>query len=79
MIASILATLLGMATLVQLIYWLGIFSRLAFYKEKERVIAPTETHPPVSVIICARNEAQNLKNNLPHIINQNYRPLKLSS
>ncbi|NJL75851.1 MAG: glycosyltransferase [Saprospiraceae bacterium] len=27
---------------------------------------------PVSIIICAKNEAENLKKNLPHILNQNY-------
>lgn len=64
------------ATLVQLAYWLGVFSRLAFYRQpppKEAVEPP----PPVSVIICARNEAANLKKNLPHFLNQNYRSFEI--
>jgi poly-beta-1,6-N-acetyl-D-glucosamine synthase len=31
-----------------------------------------ENYPPVSVVICARNEAENLKNNLPKILEQDY-------
>lgn len=59
------------ATLVQLAYWLLIFSRLAFYK-----LPPEEEikdQPPVSVVICARNEAKNLSKNLDRFLNQNYR------
>lgn len=29
-------------------------------------------HIPISVIVCAKNEAENLKENLPHILNQDY-------
>ncbi len=31
-----------------------------------------EDHPAVSIIICARNEAENLQQYLPRILNQNY-------
>lgn len=30
------------------------------------------TQPPVSIVICARNESKNLQQYLPHIFNQNY-------
>ncbi len=54
--------------------WLLLFSRLAFYKEKKRATKkPKTAEPPVSIIICARNEAENLEKNLPRILNQNYR------
>lgn len=33
--------------------------------------------PPISIIICARNEAENLKKNLPRILNQNYRSFEV--
>jgi cellulose synthase/poly-beta-1,6-N-acetylglucosamine synthase-like glycosyltransferase len=54
--------------LVQLFYYLFFYSRLAFYKPKE-IIKSTE---PVSVIICARNEEDNLRENLPLILAQDF-------
>ncbi len=33
--------------------------------------------PPVSIVICARNEAHNLRKNLPLILNQNYRSFEV--
>jgi cellulose synthase/poly-beta-1,6-N-acetylglucosamine synthase-like glycosyltransferase len=65
------------ATTVQLFYWLYFFSRLVFYKENSTVQSPQSTvrsHQfPVSVIICAHNEAHNLERHLDRILNQNYR------
>lgn len=57
-------------TAIQVIYYLYFFSRLAFYKEKPKT---TINQHPVSVIICAKNEAANLAKNLPGILVQNYR------
>ncbi len=62
------------ASLVQLFYWLFIFSKLALYKPPP---FSGEEQPPVSVIICARNEAENLKKNLIHFLNQNYRSFEI--
>ncbi|MFO7369193.1 MAG: glycosyltransferase [Bacteroidales bacterium] len=53
---------------IQLVYYLGIFSRFVFHKKKQED-APSE---PVSVIICARNEAENLDKFLPAILTQDY-------
>lgn len=53
---------------VQLWYYLGIFGRLAFYKKKINL----NFQPPVSVVICARNEDDNLSAFLPLIIAQDY-------
>ncbi len=56
------------ALLVQLWYYLGYFSRLAFYKKKD---VPAHT-PPASIIICARNEDHNIIDFLPLIFEQDY-------
>ncbi len=61
--------LISAGLFLQLFYWWGLFARLAFFKDK----APQhEVQQPVSVVICARNEYHNLKNNLPLILNQAY-------
>jgi cellulose synthase/poly-beta-1,6-N-acetylglucosamine synthase-like glycosyltransferase len=57
-------------TAVQLFYYLFFFSRLAFYRSGSKSIS--QTHP-VSVIICARDEAANLAKNLPGALVQKYR------
>lgn len=54
---------------LQLFYYLFFFSRLAFYKFKKR--NTSQTHP-VSVIICARDEAANIAKNLPGALVQKY-------
>jgi len=56
-------------TLIQLLYYWGFFSRLAYYKKpgKEK----SQQHP-VSVIVCARDEAANLARNLPGLLVQTY-------
>lgn len=56
------------AFLIQLWYYLVYFSRLAFYKRTKQ----DGVTPPVSVIICARNEDDNLTEFLPKIFEQNY-------
>ena len=58
------------AAIIQIIFWGIIFARLAWYKPKEIVDAPEHW---VSVIICAKNEAENLRNYLPKILKQNYK------
>lgn len=60
------------STLLQVAYWLLIFSRLAFYKESDEDSEAKE-QPPVSIVICARNEEKNLRKNLDRFLNQNYR------
>jgi glycosyltransferase involved in cell wall biosynthesis len=57
-------------TLIQLFYYLYFFLRLAVFKNKPR--SSSQTHP-VSVIICARDEAANLAKNLPGALLQEYR------
>ena len=55
--------------LIQLFYFLFFFLRLAVYKPVNKPIS--QTHP-VSVIICARDEAGNLAAYLPGILVQSY-------
>jgi glycosyltransferase involved in cell wall biosynthesis len=57
-------------TLIQLFYYGFFFMRLAFYKPKAKLSSQTQ---PVSVIICARDEAANLAKNLPGSLVQQYR------
>ena len=57
-------------TFIQLFYYLFFFSRLSFYKEKIKTNSRTN---PVSVIICARDEAENLAKNLPGSLVQEYK------
>ncbi len=58
----------GVMLLVQLYHYLVHFGRLAFYK----VPARSKGTMPVSVIVCARNELRNLKENLNLVLTQNY-------
>jgi len=53
---------------IQVIYYLFFLGRFSFFKQKKN----TTKNIPVSVIICAKNEAENLKMFLPSIINQDY-------
>jgi glycosyltransferase involved in cell wall biosynthesis len=58
------------AVAAQLFYYLFFFTRLAFYQPKPKT--DTVEHP-VSVIVCARDEAGNLTRNLPGLLVQNYK------
>ena len=65
------------AAAVQFFFWLFVFSRLALFNQKKHLgLKSSDTIPAsqqaVSVIICARNEAQNLRKNLPKILEQDY-------
>ena len=66
---EIIFILLCSITVIQIFYYLFFFSRLAFFKNPTKNI--TQTHP-VSVIICARDEAANLAKNLTGSLVQAY-------
>ncbi len=66
----LLFILLCVVTFVQLFYYFFFFGRLAFYKPGTK--DSTQTHA-VSVIICARDEAENLATNLPGVLVQDYK------
>lgn len=65
----IVFAVLCLMALIQLYYWLAEMSGPAFYKHKDPA---TAVLPPVSVVICARNELKNLRQFLPHILDQDY-------
>jgi biofilm PGA synthesis N-glycosyltransferase PgaC len=56
------------AAAVQLFYWLWFYLAPSLYKP----VAGDDGNVPVSIIICARNEADNLRNFLPSILEQDY-------
>ncbi|RYJ45668.1 glycosyltransferase [Flavobacterium beibuense] len=55
-------------TAIQLFYYLIVFGRFAFAKAQ----SGTPKKVPVSVIICAKNEAENVKKYIPLIAEQDY-------
>lgn len=55
--------------LIQIVYIIFIYGRLASFKGKPLIRTISE---PVSIIIAARNEIENLKNNLDSILSQDY-------
>lgn len=64
--------------IVQLVYWCFLFSKIANYKSStHNTQVESRNEKPVSIIICARNEAKNLEKNLPRILNQNYRSFEV--
>lgn len=65
----LLFILFCLVTAIQLYYYWGIFSKLAFLKQKTPISSKNQ---PVSVVICARDEAINLQNNLPSVLDQRY-------
>jgi len=56
-------------TITQLFYYLFFFLRLAIYKKPHK---KDHVEHPISVVICARDEAENLANNLPGVLVQEY-------
>ncbi|MFM9909543.1 MAG: glycosyltransferase [Chitinophagaceae bacterium] len=66
---DILFILFSLVTFIQLLYYWGIFIRLAFYIKPKK--EKSQQHP-VSVVVCARDEAANLARNLPGLLVQTY-------
>lgn len=56
------------STAIQLCYYLFVFSRFSSLKPTKK----EEISIPISVLICARNESENLQQLLPEILQQNY-------
>jgi cellulose synthase/poly-beta-1,6-N-acetylglucosamine synthase-like glycosyltransferase len=54
---------------IQLFYYLFFFARLAIYKKPRKKM---NIEQPISVVICARDEAHNLAINLPGVLVQEY-------
>jgi cellulose synthase/poly-beta-1,6-N-acetylglucosamine synthase-like glycosyltransferase len=70
-LVTILSCLFLLSITVQLAYVLCIFARVfAVFRTEKQGDRPAAI--PVSVIICAKNEADNLRKNLPAILSQRY-------
>lgn len=63
-------TVFAVVIVIQLFYYLLFFRRLAFYKPLPK---NQTVEYPVSIIVCARDEANNLVKNLPGILVQDYK------
>lgn len=75
---TLLIFLFVFSFIIQLIYWCFLFSKLANFKSLPQKTQNGERkEQSVSIIICARNEAENLEKNLPRILNQNYRSFEV--
>lgn len=55
---------------IQILYYLFIFKKFASYTTPEKVLSQEY---PVSIIICARDEAEDIASNLPGVLVQKYR------
>ncbi len=64
----ILFSLFTLSAGIQIFYYLYFYRIPVFFKGKR----PGAKTDPVSVIICARNEAENLEKFLPSVLEQNY-------
>jgi glycosyltransferase involved in cell wall biosynthesis len=64
----LIGTFIGIV-LIQLFYYLYFFLRLAIYKKPTKSV---HVEHPISVVICARDEAHNLANFLPGVLVQQY-------
>jgi len=60
---------LSTVTLIQIFYYLYFFARLALYRKKQ---TNNSIQHPVTVIVCARDEAANLVKNIPGVLVQEY-------
>jgi cellulose synthase/poly-beta-1,6-N-acetylglucosamine synthase-like glycosyltransferase len=65
---SVVFVVFASSAAIQLFYYLRYY--LAVIRYRHPVLNPEKK--PVSVIICARNEAENLKNFLPSVLEQDY-------
>lgn len=71
MMINLLVVVVLVATAFQLVCWSVLFDRLARFQLPD-VPQETSSAHPVSIIICARDEAENLRRNLPLFLQQTY-------
>ncbi len=68
MVIRILTNIFIVSFVIQLVYYSAVYIRVLFNKKNGKV----ENFEPLTVIISARNEAENLRKFLPEILNQDY-------
>lgn len=71
---KILLVATGTLFLIQVLYYLCLYNRI---HARSRAVKRGDTHftqelPPISVIICAREESENLRRNLTAVLEQDY-------
>ena len=67
-IDQVLLLIIGISFFLQLFYYMYFFLRISLHKNKFE----EKNLQSVSIIIAARNEAENLKKNLPSVLEQDY-------
>ncbi len=61
----------GITLIIQLIYHWCVFSKLAFFKKKDRMKSDDQMEP-VSVVVCARDAYEYLQDLIPVLLTQDY-------
>ena len=69
LLSELLIVFFAAVIAIQVFYYLFFFLRLAIYKKPKKT---GHVEHPVSVVICARDEANNLANTLPGVLVQEY-------
>ena len=70
-ISFIILLVFGITLVIQLVYHWGVFSKVAFYKNKRPHKFDSELEP-VSVVLCARDAYEYLVELVPVLLNQDY-------
>lgn len=70
----ILLSVAGVLFIIQVIYYLALYNRINAHNKAVRLnkLSFSETLPPLSVVICAKNESENLRSFLPSVLEQDY-------
>ena len=67
-----LSTILFIVFVIIVVIQISYYLIFLFSFSAVRPDSKSKKHIPVSVIICAKNEAENLEKNLPYVLNQEY-------
>lgn len=64
----------GVLFIIQVIYYLGLYNRIHTHNKavRQNKMNFSEELPPLSVVICAKNESENLRSFLPFVLEQDY-------
>lgn len=75
-LSFIILCIFSLAWLIQMCYFWGLFSRLAFFKKK-KYDNSCPKYEPVSVIVCAKDAYEYLVDLVPRILSQDYPEFEL--
>ena len=75
-LSFIILCVFGLCWLIQMCYFWGLFSRLAFFK-KNKYEKGVPNYEPVSVIVCAKDAYEYLIDLVPRILSQDYPDFEL--